>query len=218
MKLVGNWWRVKNLILSSVSGSAGDLQVRKSKRKTQATKQNRLKPYDNASVLLPLRKDWWHIRKCFFFFSEDAKNMVTLWIPMRTTQIIDKWVPLAMNEIRETVPPLGNLTCVYFNVQIGPKRSGQKIFLSNILIFLFFNIYYILNISSLNPNPLYSSSKFLAHSEYNQSVLEGWKYEEWLWRERKREGNVFPNYPHESHMSIQLIHMNPIYFFLNIKF
>jgi hypothetical protein len=49
MKLVGNWWRVKNLILSSVSGSAGDLQVRKSKRKTQATKQNRLKPYDKLA-------------------------------------------------------------------------------------------------------------------------------------------------------------------------
>ncbi|KAJ6377940.1 hypothetical protein OIU78_028215 [Salix suchowensis] len=58
MKLVGSWWRVKSLILSRVSGSAGNLQFRKSKRKTQAAKQNRLKPYDNASVLLPLREDW----------------------------------------------------------------------------------------------------------------------------------------------------------------
>jgi hypothetical protein len=28
---------------------------------------------------------------------------------MRTTQIIDKWVPLAMNEIRETGPTSGEL-------------------------------------------------------------------------------------------------------------
>jgi hypothetical protein len=125
--------------------------------------------------------------------------MVTLWIPMRTSQIIDKWVPLAMNEIRETGPTSGELDLCLLR-----RANWQKIFLSNILIFLFFNIYYILNISSLNPNPLYSSSKFLAHSEHNQSVLEGWKYEEWLWRERKREGNVFPNYPHESHMSIRV--------------
>jgi hypothetical protein len=47
MKLVGRWWRLKNLNLSSLSGSAGNLQVCKYKLLTKR-KLHKRKPLDEV--------------------------------------------------------------------------------------------------------------------------------------------------------------------------